>query len=155
VTSPTRTVLAVSGLAAAAYGLDRLLVLGWSNLVDTVVWLAGGVLLHDALFAPLVLVVSLVGVRFLPRRLLGPAVVVLVILVPVTLVGIPELGRLGADPRNPTLLDRRYWLGWSALATLVLLVVGLSSVALAAARARRSPPHAVEGGGHGTGDGGR
>ena len=41
------------------------------------------------------------------------------ILVPVTLVGVPELGRFGARADNPTLLDRPYWLGWSVLVTLV------------------------------------
>ncbi len=47
----------------------------------------------------------------------------LVILVPVTLLGIPELGRFGARADNPTLLDRHYWLGWSAMVTLVVVGV--------------------------------
>ncbi len=105
-------------------------------------------MLHDGVFSVLVLVVALVAVRLVPRDRLAPWVVGLVILVPVTLVGIPELGRFGARADNPTLLDRDYWLGWSVLVTLVVL--GVLGGAVLAAR-RRTP----DGGDDGTGAGGR
>ena len=47
-----RLVLGGVGVLLAAYGVLRLLELGWDNLVATVVWLAGGVLVHDAVLAP-------------------------------------------------------------------------------------------------------
>jgi hypothetical protein len=118
-----RATILVTGLAAGVYGVLRLLDLGWSNTRDTLVWLVGGVVLHDAVFAPLVLAVALVAVRWGRRDRLAPWVVALVIVVPVTLLGIPELGRFGARGDNPTLLDRHYWLGWSALVTLVVVAV--------------------------------
>jgi hypothetical protein len=124
-----RTVALVAGVLAAAYGGWLLLDLGWANTRSTLVWLVGGVVLHDGVFSLAVLAIAFVAVRVVPRDRLAPWVVGLVILVPVTLVGIPELGRFGARPDNPTLLDRHYWLGWSAMVTLVVLGVLVGAVA--------------------------
>jgi hypothetical protein len=143
-----RSVASVAGVLVAAYGVWLLLDLGWANTRSTLVWLIGGVVLHDGVFAPLVIVVALVALRLVPRDRLAPWVVGLVILVPVTLVGIPELGRFGARADNPTLLDRHYWLGWSVMVTLVVVGVIVGAVAT-----RRRP--AVRGGDDDTGTGGR
>ncbi|MFZ2015724.1 MAG: hypothetical protein WAV00_18050 [Nocardioides sp.] len=129
-----RTAALVVGLVATAYGVWLLLDLGWANTRSTLVWLVGGVVLHDGVFAVAVLAVALVAVRVAPGDRLAPWVVALVILVPVTLLGIPELGRFGARADNPTLLDRPYWLGWSVMVTLV--VVGVLVGALATRRRR-------------------
>jgi hypothetical protein len=142
-----RTLAMVAGILATAYGVRLLLGLGWANTRATLVWLIGGVVLHDGVFAPLVIVVALLALRLVPRERLAPWVVGLVILVPVTLVGIPELGRFGARADRPTLLDRHYWFGWSLMVTLV--VVG---VILGAWATRR--PTAVRGGDDDTGTGG-
>lgn len=146
-----RVALLVLGLVAGVYGLVRLLELGWANTRATGVWLVGGVLLHDAVFAPLVLVLSVLAVRRVPRARLAPWVVALVVLVPVTLVGVPELGRFGADPRNATLLDRHYWWGWWVLVTLVVAAVVAGTAV--ARRGTRVPN--VRGGDDAQGDGGR
>jgi hypothetical protein len=143
-----RGVALLLGVAGAAYGLLRLLDLGWANTRSTLVWLVGGVVLHDAIFAPVVLGVALLAVRMVPRERLAPVVTGLIVLVPVTLLAIPELGRFGARPDRPNLLDRPYWLGWSGLATLVVVAVLVG----AAVTARR--PHGG-GGDDGAGDGGR
>jgi hypothetical protein len=147
-----RVALLVLGVAAGVYGLVRLLDLGWANTRATGIWLVGGVLLHDAVFAPLVLLISVVAVRRVPRARLAPWVVALVVLVPVTLVGVPELGRFGADPRNATLLDRHYWWGWWALVTLVVAAV---LVGTAVARRRTTVPNVRGGGDDAQGDGRR
>lgn len=118
----------VAGVLATAYGVRLLLELGWANTRSTLVWLVGGVVLHDAVFAPLVIVVALLALRLVPRDRLAPWVVGLVILVPVTLAGIPELGRFGARADRPTLLDRHYWLGWSLMVTLVVVGVVVGAV---------------------------
>jgi hypothetical protein len=99
----------------------RLLELGWSNLVATVVWLAGGVLLHDGVLAPATIVVCAVAVLALRSRAWRAAAAGgLVVLGTVTLTAIPVLGRFGAKPDNPTLLDRPYVAGWLVVAALVL-----------------------------------
>ena len=147
-TGIARKLLLTLGLAAAAYGVWLLLDLGWANTRSTLVWLVGGVVLHDGVFAVAVLAVALVSLRLLPRERLAPWVVGLVILVPVTLVGIPELGRFGARADNKTLLDRPYWLGWTVMVTLVVVSVVVGAVVTAR---RRTPA----GGDDATGPGGR
>ncbi|HEX3224397.1 MAG TPA: hypothetical protein VHR35_17700 [Nocardioides sp.] len=147
-----RVVLGLLGAGAAAYGVVRLLDLGWDNTRATVTWLVGGVVLHDAVLAPATLLVAFVALRLFRRRRLAPAVVVLVVLAPVTLLAVPELGRFGARADNPTLLDRNYWLGWSVLATLVLVGALVGALLNVLAAGRRT---SVGGGDRGTGDGGR
>ena len=137
-----RAVLLAAGLVAAAYGVWRLLDLGRENTRATITWLVGGIVLHDGVFAPLILVVALVAVQLVPRRHLA--------LVPVTLAGIPELGRLGARADRPTLLDRDYWLGWWVMVTLVV-----ATVAVGTAIAGRRRMLDARGGDRGQGDGGR
>jgi hypothetical protein len=147
-----RVVLGLLGAGAAAYGVVRLLDLGWDNTRATVTWLVGGVVLHDAVLAPATLLVAFVALRLFRRRRLAPAVVVLVVLAPVTLLALPELGRFGARADNPTLLDRNYWLGWSVLATLVLVGALVGALLNVLTAGRRT---SVGGGDRGTGDGGR
>lgn len=118
----TRGLLGALGVVVAAYG-------GWlllsrqdlDQLVSAGIWLGSGVLLHDAVLAPVVL-----GLLALVTRVAGPAarapvVVGLVVLGSVTLVAVPVLGRFGARADNPTLLDRPYAAGWLVLAGLVVL----------------------------------
>ena len=147
-TRAVRWVALPAGLVATAYGVWLLLDLGWANTRSTLIWLVGGVVLHDGVFAVLVMAVALAALRLVPGDRLAPWIVALVILVPVTLLGIPELGRFGARADNPTLLDRHYWLGWSVMVTLV---VGCVVVGAVATRRRAN----VRGGDDDTGAGGR
>jgi hypothetical protein len=150
VTDRLRIAVGVMGVVLAGYGVVRLLALGRANTWETLKWLVGGVVLHDGVLATLTLAVALVAVRLVPRDRLAPWVVGLVLLVPTTLLAIPELGRFGARADNPTLLDRHYWLGWTAL---VLVVMAGILVASYARRGRRSS--AAAGGDDAQGAGGR
>jgi len=130
----TRIALGLLGLAGAAYGAVTLLDLGLDNLAATVTWLVGGVLVHDALFAPLTIALWFVVSQLSGRRLPAAVVVGAVVLGTVTVVAVPVLGRFGARADNSTLLDRNYVLGWAMLATLTVLVV---AAAVAASRRGR------------------
>ena len=132
----TRLLIALPGVLAGCYGIWLLLDLGFENLKATVVWAAGGVVLHDGVLAPLVLVVCVLAVRLLPPPLRPPATVGFVILGTVTVVAIPVLGRFGARPDNPTLLDRPYWTGWLVIAGLTL--VGVLATTVLGVRTRRT-----------------
>jgi hypothetical protein len=147
----TRASVLGLGLAAAAYGVVLLLMRGWANLWAAVTWLVGGVVLHDAVLAPLTILVAWAALRVLGPRRTTPWAVGLVLLGPVTLLAVPVLGRYGARPDNPSLLDRSYGVGWSAL--VVLVVLGLL-IATFVTRRRRAGPTS-EGGARGQGDGGR
>jgi hypothetical protein len=120
------------GLAAATYGFVVMGESGLTNIVRTLYWLAGGVIAHDGLLAPATLVIVGVATRLLPAWARGPAAVGLLVLGSLTLMAIPVLGRFGARPDNPTLLDRNYTAGWLLVATITCASV----VAVALVRRR-------------------
>jgi hypothetical protein len=151
-----RIACGVLGLAGTAYGLLRLFALGLGNLWATTTWLAGGVLLHDGVLAPATIAAGL-ALASLWRRAVGaavPAAVVVgaIVLGTTTVLAVPVLGRFGARPDNPTLLDRNYVLGWLLVATLTVAASG-TAVVVATARGRRRGWR--RGGPHGTGARGR
>jgi hypothetical protein len=123
-----RAVLGGCGLLVGAYGAWLVLGLPTSWWPGLLLWLVGGVLLHDAVLAPVVVLVGLALRRVVPEAARGPVVVGAVVLASVTLVAVPALGRFGARPDNATLLDRPYAAGWLAVAGLVAVVVVLATV---------------------------
>ncbi len=119
----TRIALGVLGLLGIGYGGLLLLERPWPDVVDASIWLGGGVVTHDALLAPVVLLLAVLALRLLPEIAQAPAVVGVVVLGAVTLVAVPVLGRFGSSPGNETLLDRNYVAGWFVLAGLTAVVV--------------------------------
>jgi hypothetical protein len=129
----TRVALGALGVVVGLYGGWLVLSRG-HDLLNLVLWLAGGVVLHDGVLALVVLAIGAIAVRLLPRSAKAPAVVGFVVLGSVTLLAVPVLGRFGARPDNPTLLDRDYTVGWLVLAGLVL--VGVVAASLVGSRRR-------------------
>lgn len=135
--------LVVLGTVGMAYGAWLLLSrqdLG--QVVEVMIWLAAAVVIHDGILAPAVLALGWLGGRLLPRAVARGAVTVLVLLGPVTLVAIPVLGRFGAKPDNPTLLDRDYTQGLLVFA--ILCVCAGVAVALGELRSRQTTQPTVE-----------
>ncbi len=128
-----RLVLGLAGAAGAAYGLWLLLGQPLDRLVAVAVWAGGAVVAHDALLAPVVVVLGVLAATRAPGWLRVPLLRLLVVLGPLTLVAIPVLGRFGAKPDNPSLLDRPYWAGY-----LGIVAVAVFLSALDAARRRRT-----------------
>jgi hypothetical protein len=138
--SLARGLLMVGGTVVGAVGAWKLLQLGLGNLVAAIWWLAGGVAAHDGVLAPATVVLLVVGARVLPAWLRGPMTVGFVVLGTVTVSAIPVLGRFGARPDNPTLLDRNYVAGWLVFALLVAVTVAAGAWRRrAAARGSRTP----------------
>ena len=117
-----RLVIGALGVAMGAFGALRFLQLDLPDLVDAVLWLAGGVVLHDAVVAPLTILLTVALARVVPEEWRSRVTVAAVVLLTVTAVAVPVLGRFGARPDNPSLLDRDYVGGWLVLAALVLVV---------------------------------
>jgi hypothetical protein len=122
-----RFLIGALGVAGAAYGLVLLVRNGLDDLIAAVIWLAVGVVLHDFLLVPLTLGVCWLAMRVVPPGRRAPLAVGLLVLGSLTILAIPVLGRFGARPDNPTLLDRDYTAGWLVVAglTLVAVVAGL------------------------------
>ena len=128
----------------AALGAVGVLVLGYGawlllsredDLVDVALWLAAGVVLHDAVLALATVVLGTLAVRWAPVPFRAPIVVGLVVLGSVTLLAVPVLGRFGARADNPTLLDRDYTAGWLVLAVGTAVAVVVAGLV----RSRRDP----------------
>lgn len=136
----TRLLLGAAGVLFGLYG--AFLMLSRQDLdqqVSAAIWLAGGVVLHDFVLTPVVLLLGVVLARFAPRDIRGPVVAGVIVLGSVTLLAIPVLGRFGARSDNATLLDRDYATGWAVLAVLVVAVTLAWLVVRSRHRARPRP----------------
>lgn len=111
-----------------AYHLYDISTRGASRVVSIAVWTAGGVVLHDVVIAPLVVLVGVLLVPRLPSWSRAPVTAGLVVLLSVTLLAIPVIGRFGARPDVPSLLDRPYGLLWLGFALLVTVTVAVASL---------------------------
>jgi hypothetical protein len=120
---PVRIGLGAAGVGLMLVGLYHLLGTTLPDLVSIAVFLAGGVLAHDLLVGPLVLAVGALLVPRLPTWSRAPVVAGLVVLVSVTLTAVPVLGRFGAKPDDPGLLNRPYGVLWLVFALAVTVVV--------------------------------
>jgi hypothetical protein len=129
-----RLLLGAVGIVLVLVGVSFLFDEGFGDLLGVMGWLVGGVLAHDAVIAPLVIVVGALGVARLPSASRAPAVVGLVVLTSMTLVAVPVLGRFGAKADDPGLLNRPYVALWVVFAVLVAVAVVVASLV------RRRPP---------------
>lgn len=125
-----RGALGALGVLLASYGVVLLVTRqDFEQIRDAVVWLVVGVLVHDGMLVPSVLALGLLAGRVLPAAYRRTATVVLVLVGPLSLLAVPVLGRLGARPDNPTLLDRPYLATWCVLLLVsVVAVVGAGRV---------------------------
>ena len=106
-----RVILIGVGLVFGGYGA----VLVWENppviTMRIVVWALVGVVLHDAVFAPLCVALGFAGRRLIPRKLWPPIGVAAFCSVVLVFLAIPVYGKPGMRPDNMTVLDRNYSLG--------------------------------------------
>lgn len=138
-----RLLIGAAGVVVGLFGAYLLLSRqDHDQLISAAIWLASGVVLHDFVLAPVVLVLVAVGGRLVPTAFRAPAIVGLIVLGTATVVAIPVLGGFGERPDNPSLLDRDYIVGWLVLASLVLLTVVVGGLLR---RSRRSDPRTQPG----------
>jgi hypothetical protein len=114
-----RVILVGLGLVLGGYGA----VLVWDNppviIIRIVVWTLVGVVLHDAVFAPLCVALGFAGRRLIPGRWWPPVAVAAFCSVVLVFLAIPVYSKPGMRPDNMTVLDRNYPLGlWISLAVV-------------------------------------
>ncbi|MFD2466254.1 hypothetical protein [Amycolatopsis silviterrae] len=125
-----RIVLALPGLAALAYGIVLFLdyaTSAWPDSFTTVLWIGGGPIVNDAVFAPVAGVVGLLVARVLPKPWRGPVQVGAVLTAVLGFVAFPLLWRTYGAAPQPGLHDGNTWLG-----LMVTLAVVWSAVLVAA-----------------------
>jgi hypothetical protein len=114
-----RIVAGALGLALMAVGATLLLTGG--QLKDVALWLAGAIVLHDGIIAPLVLGVGLLLAAVPARGTVRGALVVAGCL---TMIALPPLLRPGA-PTNPSALPLDYLRNWLLVLAAVAVVTGV------------------------------
>ncbi|MFI6940763.1 hypothetical protein ACIBI4_15930 [Streptomyces sp. NPDC050418] len=128
-----RTLLAALGVAAMALG--AWLLLGVRDPLDVAVWLAGAIVLHDGLVAPLVLGTGLLLGGLRARGAVRGALIVAGSL---TAVALPVILRPGT-PANSSVLPLDYGRNWlAAMAVIGLFAVGAAVLGWVRGRRRRS-----------------
>lgn len=119
-----RALLLLLGAALAWNGVALLLDSNPADLKSIALWFAAGILLHDAVFAPACAALGLTARRLLPASTWAPLACGALCTVTLALIAAPVLGRAGAIPDNPTILDRAYPAGLAlALAGIWLAVL--------------------------------
>lgn len=115
----TRVFLIGLGLAVGIYGVVLVADNSPDVIVRIVVWALIGVLLHDAVFAPLCVALGFAGRRLLPHKWWTPVLVAALLTVVLVLLAIPVYDKPGLHLDNLTVLDRDYEAGfWIALAVV-------------------------------------
>ncbi len=126
-----RILLVLPGLAALAYGIVLFLdyaAPAWPDSFTTLLWIGGGPIVNDAVFAPIAGVVGLLLARFLPPPWRGPVQVGAALTAVLGFVAFPLLWRAYGVPPKPGLHDGNTWLGLLATLAVVwsaVLVVSL------------------------------
>ena len=86
-------------------------------IIRILVWALVGVVLHDAVFAPLCVAFGFAGRRLVPGKWWPPIGVAALCSVVLVFLAIPVYGKPGMRPDNMSVLDRNYPLGlWVSLA---------------------------------------
>ncbi|MFB7343772.1 hypothetical protein [Streptomyces hydrogenans] len=143
----------LGGLGVLLIGIGVRLVVAEPDPAGVLLWLAGALVLHDGILAPLVLAVGLLLVGRRRRGTLRGALVVAGCLVLVTL---PLLVRPGAPP-NPSALPLPY--GRNLAIVLAVVAAGATARVLVQRRRERAQRDGADGrdggdGGDGRGSGG-
>jgi hypothetical protein len=129
--------LAVGG-AIFAFGVYGLLHDAVQTVpVDTLRWIAGSLVLHDAIIAPAVLVVGVVLTRLLPTAIGAGMQATLAVCAIVVVMSVPVLKGVGRRADNPSLLPHAYGQSLSIVISAIL-IGGITLTLARAARARRS-----------------
>lgn len=130
----TRLLVGAAGVVLGVYGLVLLLSRqGPGQWLEVAVWLAAGVVAHDAALSALVIGSCLLGSRLLPQPWRAPAAIALVVWGALSVVAVPVLVGGGVRADNPTLLDRPYAATWWVVSAIVVLLVAVAGLV----RARR------------------
>lgn len=118
-----RLLLAALGVGLGWYGIMLLLDMNPTDLKSIALWFTAGILVHDALFAPLCAALGLTARRLLPASTWAPLACGALCTLTLALIAVPVIGRAGAIPGNPTILDRNYALGLAIAIAVVWLAV--------------------------------
>lgn len=115
----TRGGLALTGIGFGLWGLWLVRDFTGDQLTSLGVWLVGGVILHDAVLAPLTVLLGFAASRLLPGHFRAAIGAAFLLWATLTIVFFPVLSGQGGKPDNATILHRPYFLSWLALTGVI------------------------------------
>lgn len=98
----------------------------------------GGIVVHDFLIVPTVLLIGVVVARIVPASVRGPVTAGLIVSGVVVVFSIPFVGHFGRVADNATILPRSYGTGLAIVLAAVWIVVAVVACVGAAAARRRA-----------------
>lgn len=129
-----RGLLLAIGVGFGLWGLWLMRDFTSEQLISMSTWLAGGVILHDAVIAPTTVLLGIVAARLLPGRSRSVAAIAFLIWATLTVAFVNVLSGQGGKPDNDTVLHRPYVASW----IILTILVGVATVSLAHRRRRAS-----------------
>jgi hypothetical protein len=146
---PAFWVACVIGWSVIVFGVAGLLDrLGARGTIDVGVWVVGGNLVHDAIIAPLGLLLALAVALVVHRPWRAPLAAGVVTSAIVVAVAYPALRGFGRKPRNPSVLPLDYD---RAVLTVLAVVWGLVALWCGVLVVRRLRTRYADGSGVGSG----
>lgn len=133
--APIRVLLGMAGVWCAYYGISLILPYRPADLMSVVIWFAGGIVLHDFVFAPLCVAVGLGARRLLPRAWWAPLAYGTALTVVLCALAVPVLAP-HTTFGNSTVVDRNYTLGLGIALAIVWIMVALSIIRVARPKIR-------------------
>lgn len=133
-----RVLLGLGGLWCAYYGISLILPYRPADLMSVVIWFAGGIVLHDFVFAPLCVAVGLGARRLLPRAWWAPLAYGTALTVVLCALAVPVLVPHNTFG-NSTVVDRDYPLGLGIALVTVWVTVALWMIRITRRRAPSAP----------------
>lgn len=115
-----RGLLIAAGVGFGLWGLWLMRDFTREQLTSEAFWLAGGVVIHDAVLAPVVVAIGYLASRLLPGHFRSSTATAFLIWGTLTIVFLPVLSGQGGKPGNDTILGKPYVLSWIIM-TLVLV----------------------------------
>lgn len=115
-----RGLLGLAGVAAIGWGLWLLRDDGLERWRSQAIWLAGGVLAHDAVIAPLVVLLGVAAARVWQPRARAIVAAGFVVWATVTVAVANVLLPIGGRPDNPSLMNRPYVVAWLVFTAFVI-----------------------------------
>ena len=130
----TRRILVLAGVGFGLWGLWLVRDFTGAQLTSTGIWLAGGVVLHDFVLAPITVILGFAAARLLPGHFRAATGLAFLLWATLTVVFFPVLSGQGGKPDNMTILGRPYLLSW---VVMTVVLAGLAAV-MAVRRKRRT-----------------
>lgn len=115
-----RALLLLAGVGFGLWGVWLMRDFTREQLTSEAFWLAGGVVLHDAVLAPVVVLVGYAASRLLPGHFRSSTATAFLVWGTLTIAFLPVLSGQGGKPGNDTILGKPYVLSWIVM-TLVLV----------------------------------